>query len=85
MFQTQAPLLGSREIVDPPWPIPLFVDSFLIEALGIDFLQGVTVDKATVDEETRECQDAIIHKIDQVLVPNQNSLVNEISKDTELR
>ncbi|KAK0047816.1 transforming growth factor-beta-induced protein ig-h3, partial [Biomphalaria pfeifferi] len=46
--------------------------------------KGVTVDKATVDEETRECQDAIIHKIDQVLVPNQNSLVNEISKDTEL-
>ncbi|KAH9487549.1 hypothetical protein Btru_072684, partial [Bulinus truncatus] len=46
--------------------------------------KGVTVDKATVDSDTRECKDSIIHKVDHVLIPNQKSLIEELTADKDM-
>ncbi|CAL1531397.1 unnamed protein product [Lymnaea stagnalis] len=46
--------------------------------------KGMTVDKAIVDSETRECKDAVIHKIHKVLVPTEKSLLQLLEDDPDM-
>ncbi|CAG5123734.1 unnamed protein product, partial [Candidula unifasciata] len=46
--------------------------------------QGVTVDKATIEEHPRECKNAMVHKVDKVMVPPENSLLDHIMDDPDL-
>ncbi|BFZ14982.1 hypothetical protein BsWGS_18021 [Bradybaena similaris] len=46
--------------------------------------KGVTLDKATVEEHPRECKNAVIHKVDKVMVPPENSLMDYILDDPDL-
>ncbi|XP_059161229.1 transforming growth factor-beta-induced protein ig-h3-like [Physella acuta] len=44
---------------------------------------GVTVDRATVEADGRECRDAVIHKVDQVLIPAVKSIQEHLREDRD--
>ncbi|GFN81510.1 transforming growth factor-beta-induced protein ig-h3-like [Plakobranchus ocellatus] len=45
---------------------------------------GVTVDKAMVGEHPRECEEAVIHKVDNVLLPPESTLVDTVFDMSDL-
>ncbi|XP_035827179.1 transforming growth factor-beta-induced protein ig-h3 [Aplysia californica] len=45
---------------------------------------GVKLDKASLQNHGRECRNAVIHRVDKVLIPPDNSLMDELMGDPNL-
>ncbi|GFS08115.1 transforming growth factor-beta-induced protein ig-h3-like, partial [Elysia marginata] len=69
-------LLGDHDL-------PSMSDLGIMLKVNVD-RQGVRVDKAKVGRHPRECKSALIHRVDNVLVPPEASLMETVVTDPDL-